>query len=268
MNGWLIYDEIGANRNRWFIDRLIMLAKQKGINLKLILSADNWKANEDFTKLDFAIVRTIDPMINRFFEDFGIRTFNNYVTSSVANDKWKTFQVAKELSIPTMDTVLISEKFKPSVYPFVLKSRNGHGGSEVYLINDEFEYRKRLQNIDPQNYIAQKVSSKIGFDMRVYVLKNEILAAILRHSSTDFRSNYSLGGEVSVAQVDKGQTQIVQKIVSTLNYDFVGIDFIMNEGTWVLNEIEDVVGTRMLYKCTNLDAAQLYIDYIYDEMRK
>jgi len=48
--------------------------------------------------------------------------------------------------------------------------------------------------------------------------------------------------------------------------DFVGIDFIFSDGKPYLNEIEDVVGTRMLYKLTDLDPAKMYIEYIADRV--
>ena len=45
-------------------------------------------------------------------------------------------------------------------------------------------------------------------------------------------------------------------------FDFVGVDFIRDGGRWVLNEIEDIVGSRMLYKTTDLDVASLYIKHV------
>ena len=54
----------------------------------------------------------------------------------------------------------------------------------------------------------------------------------------------------------------INKLREALDFDFVGVDFIRHDGRWVLNEIEDVVGTRMIYALTDIDAADKYIDYI------
>ena len=59
---------------------------------------------------------------------------------------------------------------------------------------------------------------------------------------------------------------MVKRIVPELMADFVGIDFIFDNGRPVLNEMEDVVGTRMLYSLTNLDPARMYMEYIARSM--
>ena len=71
MHGWLIYDKASAEKNAWFIRRLIELAKENGLSLTL-------KTDEDFSRLpDFALVRVIRPDINAKLEMAGVRVFNN-----------------------------------------------------------------------------------------------------------------------------------------------------------------------------------------------
>ena len=60
----------------------------------------------------------------------------------------------------------------------------------------------------------------------------------------------------------------INKLHTALDFDFVGVDFIRNGGRWVLNEIEDVVGTRMLYSLTDIDAADRYIEYILGKLKE
>lgn len=45
-------------------------------------------------------------------------------------------------------------------------------------------------------------------------------------------------------------------------FGLVGIDLIYDNGHPVLNEIEDVVGARMLYAHTEINLVGRYIDYI------
>ena len=42
----------------------------------------------------------------------------------------------------------------------------------------------------------------------------------------------------------------------------------VNGGEWVLNEIEDVVGSRMLYKSAGLDVARAYMMHVAKAMAK
>ena len=56
--------------------------------------------------------------------------------------------------------------------------------------------------------------------------------------------------------------RMVKRIVPELMADFIGIDFVFGDGQVYLNEIEDVVGTRMLYSLTGMDPARMYMEYI------
>lgn len=271
MTGWLLYDSHGAERNRWFIDSFLKQAPLVGIELELkVVSGLNDLTGE--TLPDFAIVRTIDPELNRFFETRGIPSFNNSQTSRVANDKWATYTLCRHLGIPVMETVLLPEQGEdlPMEVPFVLKSRNGHGGTEVFLIRSREEYAAKLGEICRKNYIAQCFCSQPGTDMRVYVLGGQTLAGMLRTSEKDFRSNFSLGGDAAPAAVAPEQQAVISQLYNALDFDFVGVDFIRHHGHWILNEIEDVVGTRMLYRYTQVDSVMLYLEHIqkYMDVRK
>ena len=266
MTGWLIYDEVGKKRNAWFIQSLMEKAQERGISLFLKIHPDNNILSGD-TLPDFAIIRTICPSLHQFFEAHHIPTFNGKLCASVANDKWRTYEMCQELGIFQMATECLSPA--PTIpFPLVVKKVDGHGGTEVYLMPDEETYLPFAHTHDRNHYIAQAFCSHPGRDMRVYVMGENILAGILRESHTDFRSNFSLGGEVSVAEVTPAQRDIVEKIRHYLCFDFVGIDFIYHQNEWVLNEVEDIVGCRMLYACTDLDVTGLYMDYIKAKLLK
>lgn len=262
MKGLLIYDSISARRNEWFIENLIFNFNKKNIELKLaIVEYDEIKSNE---KIDFAIVRTISPNINKLLENIGVRVFNNYKTSFIANNKWNTYLMCKKLKIPTMNTLHCFDNIDLQNFPCVIKSCSGHGGTEVFWVDslEQFMQIKTYFQSLNKDYIIQKPCSVLGKDMRIYVLGNNIVASILRYNEKDFKSNYSLGGKVKNVNPTNYQLEIVQKIVSHLNSDYIGIDFIFDNGKWVLNEIEDIVGARMLYEITNIDIVSKYCDYI------
>ena len=104
---------------------------------------------------------------------------------------------------------------------------------------------------------------RTGWDMRIYVLGGEIYSAILRTSDTDFRSNFSLGGKVQAVQPDAEAAALVRRITAILPLDFAGVDLLRApDGSYVLGEIEDAVGCRMLYQETALDPARDLIRYV------
>jgi len=268
MKGWLIYDEAGAARNEWFIGECLRYAKEYGLDLRLQIACGEACPDEELP--DFALVRTIAPTLSERLEKGGVRVFNNAEVSAVANDKWYTHQRALTLDLPVMETLLSSacQESSPFGYPVVVKKRDGHGGSEVYKADTEWEYRALWQGRNPADYVTQAICSELGMDMRVYLLGGEILGAVLRTSETDFRSNFSLGGKVECVPVPHEIQKMVQKLHKNLQTDFVGMDFIRHGGEWVLNEIEDVVGSRMLYKSAGLDVARAYIMHVAKAMAK
>ncbi|MGN0822945.1 MAG: RimK family alpha-L-glutamate ligase [Candidatus Gallimonas sp.] len=261
MNGLLLYDEAGATRNRWWIERLLALAPRFGLSLRLSVLSPGAFSEE---LPDFAIVRAIRPDLSRALEERGVRVFNNARVSRVANDKWETYRLCRTLGIPVLHT--LRERDGTPDYPFVLKSLDGHGGTEVFAVRsaEQFAAAKRALNGKP--FLMQEFCSDVGKDVRVYALGDETVAAVLRASDTDFRSNFSLGGAVTLTQATEEQKAIVRALRAELRFDFVGVDFLPHEGGWALNEIEDVVGTRMLYRCTDKDAAKLYLGHIRDEL--
>lgn len=253
MHGWLIYDKASAEKNAWFIRRLIELAKENGLSLTL-------KTDEDFSRLpDFALVRVIRPDINAKLEMAGVRVFNNAKTARIACDKWQTYLACKDSGVPVLPT---AKRYTQEIgLPCIVKTVDGHGGAEVFLAQTGAEVA-RLQGVY-ENTVVQKRCAVLGKDMRVYAIGGEIVAGVLRTSEKDFRSNFSLGGQVRLAQADELQKQIVKKLYENLAFDFVGVDFLPDgNGGWILNEIEDSAGARMLYATSDIDIAKLYIEYI------
>lgn len=276
MIGLLIYDTIGAKRNEWFINSLITNFKNYDIDLRLAIIKKNQDIDQEvdrllngISNLSFAIVRTIAPKINFILEKKSIKVFNNYNTSFIANDKWKTYLLCRKLGIPTMPTYHNINSISLQDFPYIIKSSSGHGGVEVFFANNIVElneYKDAFYTMK-KCFVIQKPCTDLGSDMRIYMLGNEIIASVLRYNIDDFRSNYSLGGNVKIAIPTNYQIEIVKKIVSHLKCDYVGVDFIFDNGKWVLNEIEDVVGARMLYKVTNIDIVSKYCFYIKEYMK-
>ena len=260
MTGWLVYSPDGYARNRWFADRLVAAAAEKGIALALRTIPDN-EGLPTGPLPDIAVVRTIRPDLSAALEASGVRVVNNAVTSRIANDKWETYRLARELDIPVLPTVRVVPSAVPQLtYPCVLKSTDGHGGGEVFLVHDADEAVTVMSRTGKQVFVAQPLCDEPGQDMRVYALGGKVVAAVLRTSRKDFRSNFSLGGEAVAVCPDPGVCAMVRLLQERLGFDFAGVDFIRHGGRWVLNEIEDVVGTRMLYATGDMDAARLLVE--------
>ena len=151
----------------------------------------------------------------------------------------------------------------------IIKSVDGHGGSEVYCISEEkkgaYEIIKNLKN--NKKYVLQPRIKGVAKDVRVYVLDNKPQCAILRESNTDYRSNYSLGGRVKEVVINKELESLIKCITDNIYMDYAGVDFIIDENeNYYFNEIEDVVGARMLYQCTDIDIISRFMCHIIDKV--
>lgn len=283
---FLVYDRPRLARNGWLVRTLTEKFAKHGLKLELKLAEealreDAWK--EDLP--DAVVMRCAFPELSRRWEAAGVRVFNSSEVSETANDKLKTFKRFSEI-VPMMETRALEAEWeeeggeergrKPVFrnllpFPFVLKSRNGHGGTEVFCVREESELRSRLEqsgDLTPercQRWLIQELA-EAGRDVRVYVLGNRIFAGMERFSEKDFRSNYSLGGQARPHALTVGELALVRQVLSTLEFDFAGIDLIFDRGRAVLNEIEDVVGSRMLYANTKLDVLEAFTTHVLSVM--
>ena len=244
MNGWIIYTKQEAKRNRWFIEHFIEVAKAFGHNLTLVFPEEISPPYPDF-----AVVRAFNYKINERLENAGVRTFNNSRLAKIANDKALCYKYMTDNEIEIMPTFY--EMPIAPTFPLIVKSASGHGGTEVLMVHNNTELKAASKAIPDAVY--QAVASDLGKDLRVYVINNEIVAAMLRQSDTDFRSNYCLGSKASVYTLSPDELNLINKIISIFDIAYCGIDFIFHNGKIVFNELEDAVGARMLYDLTDID---------------
>ncbi len=258
MKLWLVYDAFEAERNRRYIDFYFEKCREKNIDLKLVIVEDGI----DFTRLpDAAIVRTMNPKLSEKLESMGVEVYNSSFISRIANDKWNTYCYLKDKNIRLPETFLVTESFVPPYYPMVLKPAGGKGGKDVEIVNNYCEfcaYNERVKG----KIIAQRVVSDKGRDLRVYVVGNRIIKAMLRVSENDFRSNFCLGGKAMEYDLSEWEKAEIQKVIDQFDIAYAGLDFIFDEGKIIFNEMEDVVGARMLYTYTDIDIVDIYLNFI------
>lgn len=285
MIGWLIYNLEDVEKNSRYIQFYMEEGKKLGIDIELRL-ADYLQFgvreskhfllynNESVVFPDFCVVRCIYPLLTKQLECLGIPVFNNSFVSEICNDKAKTYQYVASLGIKMVESFFYKNHYLNQLkeLPFketVIKSVSGHGGNEVFLLRESEELDEVLTQCHKKDIVVQPLTGSRREDLRVYVLGDKILAAILRKAKDGFKSNFSLGGEVTEYQLNEKEVSIVKKIIGIFDFSLVGIDFIIgDEGELIFNEIEDVVGARMLYQCTDINLVYEYLSFIKDKVTK
>ncbi|WP_416151372.1 ATP-grasp domain-containing protein [Salipaludibacillus sp. HK11] len=283
INGWLIYRKKDILRNRAFITMLKDATKSRGILLEVIpyeqlsLSVSQHDLILPLTdqnmlnKPDFIINRSVSPWLNEVVELQGIRCFNQAYVARIANDKRLAHAVLANIDIPMLHTTAVHRDFftaTESHFPssYILKDPLGRGGTGVELI-DPSRGISNLSTTLPEDLLHQPVGGKKGKDLRIYIVGNKIVGAVLRESATDFRANISIGGNSSFYQLREHEISTVEKITDAMQMDFVGLDFLIAEdGSLLFNEMEDAVGCRSLYMTSSINIAEIFIEYIYQEI--
>lgn len=284
MYGILIYEKEDAIKNEWFINELIKCADEKNIRLKLVYLEDIIdKPLEDIIFIDdkrisFAINRSRNSEISSRLETLSVTQINCTKIIDIANDKAKTYSFLGESGIPFLEYVRIGiDSFDESditlLFPVVVKPSHGHGGSGVTLANDMDSLKdiiRHMNDIWPNedSVVIQKCARDIGRDLRVYIMDGKILAGVMRTSANgELCANFSLGGNCSLHKLSAEEENLCHRILTVLEQkhmhpDFIGIDFVYDDGKPVFNEIEDAVGSRMLYQLTEIDVAKEFIKHV------
>ncbi len=285
MIGWLIYSQADIEKNKRYIQFYMEEGLKRNIDIRLVVLEElnfgvkkgKWFISgryDDITCPEFAVCRTIYPLLSKQLEVLGIPVFNNSTVAEICNDKARTHQYVARLGITMPDTEfcrysLLEDRLSVISEPTIVKAVAGHGGNQVYLLEQgdstEVELNKKgiLRGLNGADAIIQPLIGHKHQDLRVYVIGKEIIGGVLRTAKEGFKSNFSLGGEVKNYILSPEETHLVSQIINLFDFGLVGIDFIIGDkGELIFNEIEDVVGARMLYQCTDINLVGLYLDYI------
>lgn len=281
--GWLIYSKADAEENKTYIEWFKEEALLQNISLQLILREDltigiinNEQAillhGETVNVVDFAIIRTIEPLLNMHLEASGMQTFNSAAISHLCNHKAITHHEISRLNIPMVHTIFVKKENVtcsfPMDLPFVVKEATGRSGKQVFFIQTTDDWKKCIPTLSSGDLVIQSPQEvKLGQDVRVFVVGKEIIGAVLRQNENDFRANYKLGGTATWYPLNKNEKGIIRTIINTYDFDMVGIDFLIaKNGDLLFNEIEDVVGSRILSAVSEINILKKYIRHIKNKL--
>lgn len=256
ISGLIVYNGYDAKCNRFFINKCLELLNNEYFSLKYV---DEEKLLEyvSTNKVDFVIYRGRNYLLLEELANKGIKTFNNILTNKTANDKYLTYEFLKENGLPYIETYL-----EPKSFPCIMKSISGHGGQEVFLVNDADETNRIKKEHPVLKFVYQEFLENNG-DVRIYVLNQKVVVTIKRKSQVDYRNNYSLGGEVELFEPSQEMVDSAIKAATLLKADFIGVDFLLTKDGYKIIELEDPVGSRMVYKLKpELDIIKQYVVHI------
>lgn len=292
MKAFIIYSKEDAIRNQYYIEMYHEEGALRELSFEILYTENLsfgiqnhkpviWYDGKLLDTPDFVIMRTIAPLLSMQLEAMGIPTYNNSKVAQICNDKARTYQYVSQLGIPMIETTFCKQHQLKSCLDgcksgnaYVFKAVAGHGGSQVFLYEkgqpqEKIQYEAIMEGLSGCDFVMQPLTGSRHQDLRVYVIGNEIVGCVLRTAHSGFKSNFSLGGDVCSYALSSKEELIVKQILSLFQFGLVGIDFLIaDDGSLIFNEIEDVVGARMLYKVSNINLVGRYLDYIQTDVHK
>lgn len=282
--GWIVYckdnfhNKYGNNAADWMVNS----AKKHDIELEVIIAEDMdiaiskkpafYYKSKELRTPDFVLMRHYDYMISHQLESLGIRVINN--TPSMLKSKNKLIsaeilvnhgiRTPKTLYTRSRDYAKISKIFKKE--PFIMKQLEGSQGEKVYLIENEANFHRAYEETGGLFLIQEFIQTSRGRDVRVYVIGDRVVGAVLRQSTGDFRSNFALGGKAELYEVTAEIEELAVKASKCLGLEFSGIDLLFDKKGFSVCEVNANAGFRTLSAVSDIDIPALLFDYIHREV--
>lgn len=151
-------------------------------------------------------------------------------------------------------------------WPLIVKHERGYQGKSVRKFENKAEVEKWLLKVDEKDigmYLWQKCLPT-RWDLRIVVLGGKVLGAMKRSAKgEEFRSNFSLGGEVEKWKISEEEAEIAEKVAAACHLDYCGVD-IMKDGAgrnYVL-EVNRQCQFQGFEKSTGINVAEAVVEML------
>lgn len=209
-------------------------------------------------------------------ENRGLFMINPRHCIESCNDKYLAYLLMCDNDIPSPRTVMVSGDTPLDIafkkiggkFPVVLKTITGSKGVGVFLAESWEGLKSTLQafwKLNSSEIIMQEYLNS-QYDIRIHVLGGKVIGAMKRlRIKEDFRSNFSLGGEVGKIVLTDEQKQIAKSAAKAVGAVWCGVDMIESGGKNYIIEINSSPGTKGIEKATGKSITDKVFNYITDK---
>lgn len=246
-------------------------ATQVGAALEMCTTADllspvNERAS--LSKPDFVLFWDKDIYFAQKLEREGLRLFNSARAIELCDNKCLT-ALTLSGAVPTPRTVMAPKTFEGVGYtkrdflskafdllgsPLIIKEAFGSFGSQVYLAHSFEEASAIVDRIGHKDFLMQEfIAESCGQDVRVNVVGDRVVSAMLRYNDNDFRSNITAGGNMKPFAVSQEIEQIALAACRTMGLDFAGVDILLGKDGPMVCEVNSNPHFKSSLDCTGID---------------
>lgn len=235
------------------------------------------------TKADFVIFLDKDILLATYLKDQGIPVFNDPEVIETCDNKAKQYIKLANASI-NMPITIVAPKVYPKFtiqdsgyfetvleklnLPLIIKEAHGSFGMKVYLIETKEQFFEKVEALRGVDFIFQQyIHSSYGRDIRVNTIGNEVVAAMYRHSETDFRANITNGGQAEKIELTTAQKDLAIRAAQAVGADFAGVDLLFGDDEQPLVcEVNAASHIRNIYNVTGINVGDAFVQHILKKL--
>ncbi len=243
----------------------------------------HFNLGQDRFDVDVAIERCINHSravhAMRLFEGAGIPCVNTHRVGTVCGDKLLTSAALQEAGVPqpevrvafTEATAL--EAIEQMGYPVVLKPAVGSWGRLISKVNDRqaaeslLEHKAILGSYHHSIFYIQKYVEKPGRDIRAFVVGDECIAAIYRHSD-HWITNTARGASVSNCVVTDELRDLTVRAAAAVGGGVVAVDVLESSDGLLANEVNYTMEYKNSVSITGVNIPGAIVDYTLGAARR
>ncbi|PSL35157.1 SSU ribosomal protein S6P modification protein [Planomicrobium soli] len=282
---WVIYN--GSLVSDKFADQARLVAEaaeRAGVSARMMKNYETvMDLASDLDLPDFAVLLDKDILLGYFLESRGVPVYNDPAIIDLCDNKATQYIRLASLGLP-MPKTIIAPKVYPNFsilesgyfeqvieqlgFPLIIKEGHGSFGMKVYLIEDEAAFYKKVEELRGIDFVFQEfIHTSRGRDVRVNIVGGKIVAAMYRHSETDFRANITNGGKASPIDLTEAQKKLALQAAEAVGAIFAGVDLLFGEDEEPLVcEVNAAAHIRNILNVTGVNVADAMIAYILEDL--
>jgi RimK family alpha-L-glutamate ligase len=106
-----------------------------------------------------------------------------------------------------------------------------------------------------------------GFDIRAFVIGDEVIAAMRRHVTDGWITNVARGGRPEKVELEQGVVELARAAARAVGAEVAGVDILpTRDGRLAVLEVNAVPGWRAVQSVTGIDCARAVIRHVIDRV--